>query len=157
MWSQAPRRSARIFIDIHFKTITFSQLHYPSPHVLFTGDVAMSATVSGFSSSTTLHGGHKGLIITHGSTSKLTITGTNLTNGKPVTVLLPPGSTNPTYQWDGRSADANASGTQCTSEVKQQKASPPRDIKNDKDDPATVSVTVDDSAPKNGNTYIGTP
>jgi hypothetical protein len=111
----------------------------------------MAAQVTTFEAQTKLKGGNNGLVTTNGKASKVTITGSGFVKGKKVTVIDPAGSSTPTHLWEGQVP--NTDGTQFTTEVVQKKrGSGPG---TDKDDAATVSVTVDDSAPKNFDTYTG--
>jgi hypothetical protein len=110
--------------------------------------------VSTFTSSTKLSGGHYGLDVTSNAASKLTIAGSGFQNGQKVTVLYPPGSSSPTYQWEGPATDTNQDGTRCTAVVTQKKSGVSRSVG---DDNTTVSVTVGDSQSVNVSTYTGVP
>ncbi len=115
----------------------------------------MSQTISGFSPTTKLSGGHNGLIFTKGSTSNATINGTGLTNGLAVTVLFPRQSPNPHIKWTGVTANTNAGGTQCTAALIEQLVNNGPHAGTKGDDPVTVSVTVGD-ATTDSNIQTGT-
>jgi hypothetical protein len=111
----------------------------------------MPVTVSSFSPTTELSGGHAGLNRQKGSKSYATITGTGLTNGLPVEVHSPAESRRPNLKWTGTTANSNADNTQCDAELIEQLEHI------SEDGSGTVSVTVGDSPPpKPKRTFLGT-
>jgi hypothetical protein len=113
----------------------------------------MSVTISDFSPTTKLSGGNKGLIRTKDKTSNATVTGTGLANGQYVEVLFPAKSKDPKYKWTGTTGGLNSETMECTVLLTQ---TLDEHGDRDKDDPATVSVTVGDSAATNFDTKTGT-
>ncbi|HEX4590776.1 MAG TPA: hypothetical protein VH120_12640 [Gemmataceae bacterium] len=99
-----------------------------------------------------LKGGHKGLVKGKGKPTTVHITGSGFIRGKPVWIDDPPPPAAPILHWEG-TVPANASDTDFTTEVRQKKDT--KSPGGDRDDPAMVSVTVDDSAAKTLNTYVG--
>jgi hypothetical protein len=113
-------------------------------------------TVGRFSPTTQLSGGNQGLIWTQGSVSTVTITGSGLSNGLPVSAVYPIPPATPTIQWTGTTANTNADGTQCTAELTEQLPNSGPGKKLPLDTPITVTVTVSTSVPINANINTGT-
>jgi hypothetical protein len=100
-----------------------------------------------FEPKTKVHGNVPGLAKKKNSKSFARITGTGLQNGKKVTVLVPPGSTNPTLAWTGKTRQAT--GTTCTVVLKQIKDTNHGGPPGPRTDPTDVSVTVEDAGSLN--------
>jgi hypothetical protein len=115
--------------------------------------------ITGFSPTTKIRGGQQGLITDVNSISTATITGTDLKNGKSVTVLDPPGSSTPTRQWIGTTSKVNKQGTQCNVVALRQVMSPAGPgTPPPTEDPTPVSVTVGGATMNpDPSVYIGTP
>ncbi|HEX4590777.1 MAG TPA: hypothetical protein VH120_12645 [Gemmataceae bacterium] len=112
----------------------------------------MAAVISTFEAKTKLKGGHNGLAKGKGKPSKVRITGSGFVKGSDVIVTDPAGATSPTHVWKGT---VPQDSSDFTTEVVQQASTAGAGGGNDT--AVTVSVTVDDSAAKNADTFAGVP
>src|SRR5262249_19119252 len=131
----------------------------PSCFGISSGRGNRSMQITGFLPSTKLKNGKSGLVTTSNSISTATITGTDLKSGKDVTVIDPPGSSTPTYEWIGKTSHVNKDGTQCNVVLRQVMAAAGAEGKKcPEEDPTVISVTVG-STPMtpNPSVFIGPP